>query len=86
MNAGLVAKYVSYSLWRQLGDILPIALITVIAGGALYAINAFLGGIHFMLQFLLYAISYLAVTFVCRLRVRKDMVKIINVLRKNNDK
>ena len=81
VNAALVAKYISYSVWRQFVDILPIALITVIVGCSIYVINSY-WEFHFIFQSLLFIVAYLGLAYICRLAVNKDIIKIIEILRK----
>ena len=80
VNAALVAKYVSYPVWRQLLDILPILLVALVTCVTVYVMgNAW--HIHFFLQILLFAIVYMALVFFFRLQVRKDVFMIVGMLR-----
>ena len=80
VNAALVAKYVSYPVWRQLLDILPILLVALVTCVTVYVMgNAW--HIHFFLQILMFAAVYIVLVFLFRLQVRKDVFMIVGMLR-----
>ena len=80
VNAGLVAKFVSYSLWSQLKDILPIAVIAVAVAYGVYMLDVNYS-LPVILQVLIYIVIYLSMMYILKLKVKKDIVQIINLLR-----
>ena len=81
VNAGLVSKYVSFSLWRQLKDILPIAVVALVAACCLYILGQYYS-LSFVYQAFIYIAVYLCLVYMFKLKVEKDIVKILNLLRK----
>lgn len=80
VNAALVAKYVSYPVWRQLLDILPILLVALVTCVTVYVMGN-TWHIHFFLQILMFAAVYIVLVFLFRLQVRKDVFMIVGMLR-----
>lgn len=85
VNAVLVSRYVSYSFWQQLLDILPVFSVSLSTCGIIYLLGNLLH-IYFPLQVILFALVYLSLVFLCRLRVRKDVYAIIQMLYKRPKK
>ena len=79
VNAALVSKYVSYSVWRQLGDIMPILLISIATWVLTYMARDY-WQLHFSFQILLFVVMYVSFTYLFRLRVRKDVFTIVQML------
>ena len=79
VNAALVSKYVSYSVWRQLGDIMPILLISIATWVLTYMARDY-WQLHFSFQSLLFVVMYVSFTYLFRLRVRKDVFTIVQML------
>lgn len=80
VNAALVGKYVSYSLWSQLKDVFPIACITLLTGGGVYIINEYFS-MSFIIILFVYCIIYLLLVYISRLKVRNDIIVIYKLLR-----
>lgn len=80
VNAVLVGKYVSYSLWKQLKDIFPIACITLLTGGGVFFVNEYFH-VSFVISLLTYCIIYLLLVYFGRLKVRNDIIIIYKLLR-----
>ena len=85
VNAVLASKYVSYSLKRQLMDIFPLLAVSLMTFGLVY-ITVQKWDFHFVFQILQFVIFYLGLTLLFRLRVRKDIFLIIQLIRKRNNK
>ena len=85
VNAALVSKYVSYSVWRQFADIFPVLLVSLVTFGLVY-IMVRNWDFHFVFQILQFVILYLGLTFLLKLQVRKDVSFIIQLIRKRNNK
>lgn len=81
VNAGLVARYVPYSLWRQLRDIFPMAFLAVGTGAIVYIVNSY-WNINIFVSVLLYGFLYALIVLIFKFEVRKDLVRIMQILRK----
>lgn len=79
VNAALVAKYVSYSMWRQFQDILPVLLVSIITYWIVFMVEYY-AEIHFLYQVILFVIIYLLSVFFSGLPVKKDISMIIRAL------
>lgn len=80
VNAVLVGKYVSYSLWRQLKDIFPIVCITFLTGGVVFFVNEYYH-LSIIIALLIYCIIYLLLIYIGKLKVRNDIILIYKLLR-----
>lgn len=79
VNAGLVAKYISYSLKIQIKDILPNIFIAASSFFLLY-LGRMYWEFHFSLYILLYLTCYLLQAYVFKLEALKDIVNILQNL------
>lgn len=79
VNAGLVAKYISYSLKIQIKDILPNIFIATSSFLLLY-LGRMYWEFHFSLYILLYLTCYLLQAYVFKLEALKDIVNILQNL------
>lgn len=79
VNAGLVAKYISYSLKIQIKDILPNIFIATSSFLLLY-LGRMYWELHFSLYILLYLTCYLLQAYVFKLEALKDIVNILQNL------
>ena len=67
VNMGLVSKHVGYRFWRQIGDLLPVAIVSIIAAlfsygvGYLLHLDMYPDG---LMKFFVYIIIYLGWSFV----------------------
>lgn len=67
VNISLVSKHVGYKFWRQIGDLLPVAIVSFIAAAASYGIgyllhlNMYPDG---LVKFVVYLIIYLGWSFI----------------------
>ena len=67
VNIGLVSKHVGYRFWRQIGDVLPVAIVSIIAAlfsygvGYLLHLDMYPDG---LMKFFVYMIIYLGWSFV----------------------
>lgn len=77
VNAGLVAKYISYSLKIQIKDILPNIFIATSSFLLLY-LGRMYWEFHFSLYILLYLTCYLLQAYVFKLEALKDIVNILS--------
>lgn len=81
VNAGLVSKYISYSLRIQIKDILPSIFIATSSFLLLY-LGRMYWEFHFSLYILLYLTCYLLQAYVFKLEALKDIVNILQILHK----
>lgn len=69
INIGLVSKHIGYKFWTQIRDLLPVAVVSLLAAlssfgvGYLLSLNMYLDG---LLKLLLYAVIYLGWSFIFR--------------------
>lgn len=80
VNAILVGRYVSYSLWQQLKDIFPIICISLLTGVGAFFISEY-SHLSFVIIILIYGIIYLLLVYIGRLKVRNDIIYIYRLLR-----
>ena len=93
INIGLVSKHVGYKFWRQIGDLLPVAIVSFIAAAASYGVgyllhlNMYPDG---LVKAGMYAIIYLGWSFIFKpeaytyfLTIIPDRFKLIKKLKKN---
>ena len=62
INASLVSKYIGYKLWKQLMDILPVLMISILAFTISYISSYFIGATIYVDAFIktiIFAISYI---------------------------
>lgn len=81
VNAVLVAKYTSYTLWSQLKEIFPIAAISVLTGFIVFMANSYYN-IYWALNIFLYGFVLCSLTFLCKLRVLADISRLFSMRKK----
>ena len=70
INASLVSRHIGYKLWRQLTDLLPVLLLTLVSGiasftvGRLLSLSLYVDGI---VKFVVFVAVYIAGSFLLRL-------------------
>lgn len=70
INASLVSRHIGYKLWRQLTDLLPVLLLTLVSGitsftvGRLLSLSLYVDGI---VKFVVFVAVYIAGSFLFRL-------------------
>lgn len=82
VNAILSYKYVGYTIWRQLYDLIPILAISIVSFISVYIINEHLLKTHFIITASLFVTIYLLLTWILHLRVINDIKQIKHSLRK----
>lgn len=71
-NGYLVQRHIGYALVRQIADVLPILVCTLICGAMTYTLYTELN-IHWLLASLLFAISYLIASYLLRISAMSEV-------------
>ena len=67
VNISLVSKHVGYKFWRQIGDLLPVAIVSIIAAVISYALGCFMNLSMYpdgLVKLFVYVIVYLGWSFI----------------------
>lgn len=76
VNALLVSKYIHYSLVRQLLDIFPILILSILIGAIIYMID-----VSVISQLITYFLLYISVSLMLNIKVKDDIYKIVQFIR-----
>ncbi len=83
VNAYLVHRFIGYKLWRQLIDLLPIILISLLSGLVVYIVGLCLPFHQYLvatIQLFVFVLFYLFFSFLLRLPAYKDSMDIVRGL------
>lgn len=72
INASLVSKYIGYRLWKQLNDIFPVIVISIISFGIAYFLGELANGLNLYAMALLKLSIYVMIYILCSIAFKLE--------------
>lgn len=82
LNALLAHKHVGYTFARQMRDLMPSVVLTLISAACILMLRHFIPGLHPVLVVLIFAVVYLGCAFIFKVRALSDTLAILGHLLK----